>query len=644
MLRKYDTMLYSAGGVIALFLILLIANYLFGAFPMRVDLTQGRLHTLSEGTRGVLGKLESPVRIRLYFTQGEDMPLVMKAFGRRVEDMLAAIRREAGGRITIEKLDPQPDSDAEDSASLDGIQPQATASGDRFYLGLAISAADRRLALPVLSPDRERLLEYDLTRAIARLGSEKKPVVGVMTPLPAFGTPPNPMLGMPAQEPWVFLGELRRDFTVKRVAIDSARIDDDVNVLLVMHPRGLSDQAQYALDQFVMRGGRLIAFLDPYAYFDQMPGPMAQMSAGSSSTLDKLLKSWGIAFDPGKVVMDMKYASGTGPRMLPTLLSLADQAFDAEDVTTFRLGLALMPFAGVFSGTPAEGIAQKVLMKTSTYSMLVDSFAASTQGEAALKGFSPSGKEYPIAIRLTGRFRTAFPDGVPAAPKKPDPPGVRAGKAGAQRAAVSAAKSAADSGAAQAPQPPHLSESKADGAVVLVGDSDFVNDDAAVSIQELFGQRIVVPRNGNIAFAQALVEQFAGDSNLITLRSRAGASRPLTVIRDMEARAQQSYMGKIQSLEDSLSKVQEKLQGLQKAGPPGAGAMLSAAQQAEMENFRRKAAETRRELKQVRRELRADSEALQFRTRIINIAAMPLLVAFAGLALAVLRRRRKVIL
>ncbi len=185
-----------------------------------------------------------------------------------------------------------------------------------------------------------------------------------------------------------------------------------------------------------------------------------------------------------------------------------------------------------------------------------------------------------------------------------------------------------------------LKASSADNAVVLVGDSDFINDGAAVQIQEIFGQRIVIPRNGNIAFAQALVDQFAGDPDLIGLRSRASAARPFIRIRDMEARAQQAYLGKIKELESSLGQTQEKLSALQKGRGPGAGAILSAEQQSELENFRRKAAETRLALKEVRRELRSESEALQFWTKVVNIALMPLLVAIAGIAFAVLRRRR----
>ena len=620
--KKTESLLYSAGGLVAALIILVLLNLVLGAARGRIDLTQGKLYTLSEGTRAVLGKLESPVKIRLYFSQS-DIPLPVKAYGRRVEDLLAEFRQAGRGKVTVEKLDPQPDSDAEDSATLEGVEAQVTPSGDKFYLGASISYADQKLALPALAPDREPLLEYDLVRAIARAAATAKPVVGVMSALPVFGMPPSPMTGGQPMEPQVFIGELRRDYTVKRVGLDPEKIDDDIKVLLVIHPRGIGERAQYALDQFVLRGGKLIAFLDPSAYFDQL-GQMGGMGGGGTpSSLDRLLKAWGLAFDSGKVVLDMRYLTGAGARTLPTLLSLNDNAFDPHDIATARLGSLLMPFAGAFTGKPVAGLSETILMKSSAYSQLVDSFAATAQGEAAIRAFKPSGTEYPLAVRLTGKFKTAFPEGRPKADDR-----------GEKKAATGAKASDAK------PEGTQLKESAGENAVVLVGDSDFINDGAAVQIQEIFGQRIVIPRNGNIAFAQALVDQFAGDPALIKLRGRASAARPFTVIRDMEAKAQQAYLGKIKELEDNLGQTQEKLNALQKGKGQGAGAILSAEQQTELENFRRKAAETRLALKEVRRELRADSEALQFWTKVLNIALMPLVVAIAGIGLAILRRRR----
>jgi ABC-type uncharacterized transport system involved in gliding motility auxiliary subunit len=615
--------LYSIGGVIAVFIAIVAANYILGLAPARIDLTEGKLYTLSDGTRKVLGKLEAPVKIRFYFNQGDaNVPVGLRVFAGRVEDLLNEMRSAANGKLVIEKLNPQPDSDAEDSANLDGVEAQELPSGDKFYLGLAVSFADQKLALPVLAPDRERLLEYDLARAIARVTTTTKPVVGVMSPLPLFGMPGNPMMGGGGgSEPQIFVNELKRDFELKRVSMDVDRIEDDIKTLVVVHPRGISAQAQFALDQFVLRGGKLVVFLDPYAYFDQMPGMMGGQG-GSSSNLDRLLKAWGYSFDSGKVVLDMKYMAGSGPRAVPTVIQLDATAMSKDDVATSQLGTALLAFSGAFSGKPADGLTESVLMHTSPIVKLVDTANAMSRGEEAVRGFQPDGKEHPIALRLTGRFKTAFPEGRPAA-KEADGKDAKAKPA------------AADHG-------PALKEGQAEGTVVLVADSDMLNDGAAVQIRDIFGQRVAIPINGNLAFIQGLVEQMAGDSDLINVRSRATASRPFTVVKEMEAEAAQAYLGKIKSLEDSLQETRKKLESLQKTKvPAGGGAILSPEQQAEVENFRKRAADTRRELKDVRRELRSETEGLEFWTKVVNIGAMPLLVALAGIAIAIVRRRRR---
>jgi len=360
-------------------------------------------------------------------------------------------------------------------------------------------------------------------------------------------------------------------------------------------------------------------FLDPYAYFDQQPGPMAALGP-SSSNLDRLLKGWGLQFTADRVVLDMKYMAGAGPRAVPTVIQLDADALNRDDVTTSSLGTVVMAFAGVYTGTPVEGLQQTMLMRTSPLVNLVPNADAMKRGEEAVRSFKPDGKELALALRLSGKFKTAFPEGRPA--RKDD------GK-----------------GKPPAPVPdagPALKEGKADNTVVLIGDSDLLNDGAAVQIREVFGQRIAIPINGNLALIQALVEQLAGDPDLIGLRGRATAARPFTVVKQMEAEAAQAYLGKIKGLEESLDETRKKLESLQKAkGPAAAGAILTPEQQAEIENFRKRAAETRRELKDVRRELRSETEALEFWTKVVNIGAMPLLVAIAGLAIALVRRRRR---
>ena len=626
--KRFETLLYSTGGVIALLAVLIAANFIISAINLRADLTDGHVYTLSPGSRAVLAKLEAPVKLRLYYSQGsEAVPVGLKTFAKRVEDLLNEYKAAGRGKVVVEKFNPEPDSDAEDSAQLDGIEGQLTNTGEKFYLGLSIAFLDQKAAIPVLAPDRERLLEYDITRGIAQVGETKKPVVGVMSALPVMGRSLDPIRKQQPSEAWVLIQELKKIFEVKEIRLDAPKIDDDIKVLLVIHPRDLPEETEYAIDQYVLRGGKLIAFVDPYAYFDQQPdlqNPFGGNQAGQS-TFYNLFKAWGIDVDMGKVIADLTFASGAGPRLLPTLLALTTQALNLDDVVTSQVGTLLIPFGGAFKGKPAEGLTQTVLARTSKNSMPVDLIIATLSGEPSTRGFQPSGEEMPLAIRLTGKFHTAFPEGKP----RPFMPPRADRKKGPDEEKKAEEKAE-----------PQLKQSKDENSVVLVADVDLLSDGAAVEIQEVFGQRVAVPRNGNLALALGLVEQLSGDSALISLRSRASFSRPLTVLREMEAQAQQQYLGKIKELEDSLNQTQENLQKLQKSKAGVTSSILTAEQQAELDNFRKKAAEARLALKQLRKNLRVETDTLEFWTKVVNIGLVPLLVALAGLALALARRRK----
>ena len=625
--KTLEHLLYSTGGLVALVAVLIAANFILGAFNLRADLTEGDVYTLSPGTRQVLGKLEAPVRLRLYYSQGsEAVPVGLKTFAKRVEDLLNEYKSAGGGKVIVEKFNPEPDSDAEDSAQLDGIEGQLTNAGEKFYLGLSISFLDQKAAIPVLAPDRERLLEYDITRGIAQVGETKKPVVGVMSALPVMGRSLDPIRKQQPSEPWVLVQELKKIFDVREVRLDAPKIDDAVKVLLVIHPRNLSEDTEYAIDQFVLRGGKLVAFVDPYAYFDQQPdlqNPFGGAQAGQSMFYN-LFKAWGVDVDMGKVIADLSFASGAGPRLLPTLLSLTTQALNMDDVVTSQIGTLLIPFGGAFKNKLADGLKETVLVHTSKNAMPVDLIIATLSGEPSTRGFQPTNEEMPLAIRLTGKFHTAFPEGRP----KPYAPPRADKKKGDEKKADEKAE-------------PQLKQTAEDNSVVLVADVDLLSDGAAVEIQEVFGQRVAVPRNGNLALALGMVEQLSGDSALINLRSRASFSKPLTVVREMEARAQQQYLGKIKELEDNLNKTQENLQALQRGKSGTASSILTAEQQAELDNFRQRAVETRRDLKELRKNLRVETDALEFWTKVLNIGLVPLLVALAGLALALARRRRQ---
>jgi ABC-type uncharacterized transport system involved in gliding motility auxiliary subunit len=639
--HKWEPLIYSSLGVAAMFLILVAVGVIAGSVKTRLDLTADHLYTLSGGTRKVLAKIDTPVEIHFFWTQsGNDMPVSLRTYAQHVEDLLDEYHQASGGKIVIKKFDPQPDSDAEDLAKLDGVEGQTLnagvllGGGDKVYLGLAVVCLDQKQAIPFLDPSREKLLEYDLTRAIGQVINPQKPVLGVMSGLPVFGQY-NPMMaqmGSQAQEPWIAISELQRDFDVKQIDMNVETIATNINVLLVIHPANISDRAQYALDQFVLRGGKLIAFLDPLSAVDNRNSGnmqnMLQRAASGGSSLPKLLKAWGLEFDTAKVVADQNYVTpvrrGDGdPTPEPTWLSLTPKAIDRNDVVTAELDSLLLPFAGVFTGTPISGLNETVLLKTSTNSMLVDKMMAQFGGGTSIKDFVPSGKEYTLALRLTGKFKTAFPDGKPA------------GAADSQDTddkTKDATKTAQNDGS--------LKESVKDGVVVLVGDTDMLYDQFAVRVQNFFGQRLASPFNGNLNFLQNVVEQMAGDSNLIGVRSRAVQSRPFTRVNEIKAQAEDQYRSKISQLEKDLSDAQQKLGELEQNKDKNQRFILSPEQQNEIKQFQAKEAQTKRDLKEVRKQLRKDIDSLENRLKWINIAGMPFLVTAAGISLALLKRKK----
>jgi ABC-type uncharacterized transport system involved in gliding motility auxiliary subunit len=607
-MKKYEHLIYSAIGLAALFLLLVALNFLLSRVPARLDLTQGNLYTLSQGTKKVLRGLGAPVKVKLYISQGEAVPVQLRGFAQRVEDLVREFKAVAGSNLIVERYNPKPDSDEEDAAQLDGIEPQQLFSGEQFYLGIAVSQLDRKQSIPAISPQRERLIEYDLVRAVARVGSAERPKVGLMAGLPVLGERFNPFTRQ-SSEPWVLANELKREFEVKEVPLSAKEIDKDLNVLLVIHPRDAPPQTEYALDQFVMRGGKLIAFVDPYAYFDQMPTMPGLPAQASSSSLPLLFKAWGLQMDPGKVIADVVFGSGGGARYTPTVLSLNRTAFSRDDIVTGQIETLLYAFGGAFEIKETQGLKAHELVKSSPNSMLVDNMNATKSGDEATRGFKPSGTALPLALRLNGKFKTAFAEGL----KDGDKP---------------------------VPDTPKLRESP-ENSVIVVADVDMLADGAAVDVQEVFGRKIVVPSNGNLAFALGMVEQFAAGDELISLRSRAASFRPLTVVRELEAEAQKEYFGRIQALEEEKQKTQARLQELQKAqGGAAKGAqILSPEQQAELERFKKTYAETNLALKELRKNLRQDAEALVFWTKVANIALMPLLVALLGLCIALIRKR-----
>jgi ABC-type uncharacterized transport system involved in gliding motility auxiliary subunit len=631
--KSLQTILYSTAGVAVMLVILIALNFIVGTARTRLDLTQEKAYTLSAGTRAILKKLDTPVTIRFYCTQSESATpetVYLKGYARKVEDLLAEYRQVAGGKLKIEKYDPQPDSDAEDSARLDGIESQQLPGADRFYLGLAVKCADAIQSISFLAPNRERLLEYDLDRAIVRAESPEKATIGLMTPLPVFGMPSNPMMqqmGQQGSQPWALVTELKNDFNVKRVAMDVDKIDDDIRLLVVLAPKDISDKAQYAIDQFIMRGGKLVAFLDAQCLADnrQQNQMMAQMGGGGSS-LDKLLKAWGLQFDTGKVVADMKLkmqlrGRNNEPQEAPAWLALTSDSINKDDVATSQIDNIWMPLCGAFTGTPVAGLKETVLLHSSKDSQLVDAMLANFSGESIMKEFKPSGVQYALAIRLTGKFKTAFPDGAPQEKKD-------------EKADTEKKPEETKGGDS-------LKESKGDNTVVLFGDSDLLYDPFTIRrIDSPFGA-MQMAMNANLNLAQNIIEQMTGDNNLIAVRSRATLNRPFTRVKEIEAAANEKFQSEIKRLEDSAAQAQQKINEMQaQKKDKDQRFILSPEQRVELEKLRKEEGDTRKRLRQVQKDLKKEVVSLQTRLKWINILAVPLAVTATGIVIAIVNRRK----
>jgi ABC-type uncharacterized transport system involved in gliding motility auxiliary subunit len=628
---KFDSLLYSVVGVAAVLVIIVAINLLAGFLKFRSDLTENKLYTLSDGTKKILDKLDTDVAVRFYFSKDNaSVPVPLRTYAQEVQDLLDEYQQYSHGKVKVIKLDPKPDSDAEDSANLDGIEGQAVdLSSDKVFLGMAVSCLDAKTTIPYLSPDRANLLEYDLSRAISSVANPKKAVIGVMSALPVTGREASPMMMQQRQQPsqpWIFLNELKENYVVRDVPLTTDKIDDDVSVLLVVHPQGIADAAQFAIDQFLLRGGKMVALLDPYSFVEVQTAGQSGGAASYDSTLSKLLPAWGFDFSTKKLIADPLFATqvqrDADVQSDPTILSITSEGINKDDALGAAVSDLLMPFAGAIIGKPTEGLKEDILVKSSTQAGLVDTALLQEGADAIRKELKSANTAYPIAIRLSGKFKTAFPDGKPenksaAAEPSPSP------------AASPEAKEAV------------LKEAKSEGVVILVGDSDFAYDAIAGRAQQVLAQTVFMPSNGNLNFIQSSVEQLAGDSDLIGIRSRSSGNRPFVVVNKMEAAAQQKYQSKIDGLEDNLNQARQKLAALQSSKQSDQKTLFSPEQQAEIKTFQENEATVNKELKQVRKNLRQEIDSLQSTVKWVDIAAMPVIITLVGLTLALVKRRRR---
>lgn len=615
MMKKTNLKLVSgAAGVLILLGILIAVNAVLSPVRLRKDVTQDKLYTLSDGTKNLLKGLDRDVTLKFYFSKSnERLPVPLKNFANRVRDLLSEYESRSGGHLAVEEFDPKPDSDEEEWAQRYGLQGQALdmfGAGGDLYFGIVAVSGNREASIPMLSPDSEPQLEYMLTRMISEVSREKTMKVGLMSALPVQGSMGNPYMNMGGgSQGWAAVKELGRQAKVQTVDLDAESIPDDIDTLLVIHPAGISDNTLYALDQFVLRGGRLIAFVDPMCISAQDSASPQMQQYGmppqqESSDLNKLTHAWGLEMPEGQLAADeaaatLLNAGGGRAQRNAAWLSLRSQNVNHDEVATSSLGDVMLPFAGAFKGKPADGLQMTELLHTAPDGFMTDSSAA-RGGEIKI----PADKEQlALAVRLQGTFKTAFPDGKPAS-------------------ADTNKTVTAEQG---------LKESSKPGVVVLVADVDMLSDRFALQSLNVFGQQVQQPRNDNLAFALNLTEQLSGSEALIGLRSRGSFDRPFDRVIELEKEAQMKWQAEENRLNEKLKSAQARINALQRTKDDGQQMIMTPEQASEIKKFREEVFQTQQSLKEVRKNLRSDIETLGMRLKVLNIAAVPLLVALFGI-------------
>lgn len=609
-----------------------IANKTLGA--KRIDLTQRKLYTLSLGTKVTLAKIGEPLVLRFYYSKklGDEIP-TYGVYAQRVREMLGEYAATAGGKIELQELDPQPFSTTEDRAVAFGLQGvPLDQGGEQVYFGLAATnATDDQQIIPFFQPERERLLEYDLTKLIHSLAFPKKPTVGLLTALPLEGDIMAAMQGRP-MIPYAVIEQIKPLYDIKDLSTNLDVVPPEVDVLMVAHPQNLPEKTLYAIDQYVLKGGKALVFVDPNSETQQMhPSQLNPPGMPLDSNLDKLFKAWGVELEPKMVAGDRRAArrvnAGTGQRVVAmdylAWLSLDQTNLNRDDLITTDLAHVNLASSGILDPLKDAKTSFTPLISTSPDSMPipVEKIQAMPDVGGLIRDFKSSGKPLVLAAHVTGPADTAFPDGPPKDDK---------------------AKDAKTDGAAkdEPPAAPQLKAAASPINVVLVADTDILEDRFWIQSQDFFGQTVTIPVANNGDFVANAIDVLAGGDDLISLRSRGTSARPFELVNKIQRAADTTYQATEKDLETKLKDTQDKIKQLrEQGGRPGAA--LAAEQAQAIDNFRADMISIRQQLRQVQLALRQDINRLQAWTQFFDIAFVPILVGIVAMIIGIWRIQRR---
>ena len=605
-------LMYSGVGLLLIAVAFLAFNMLssLGLGNARLDLTEQKLYTISAGTEQILGGLDKPIDLYFFYSDkvAHDLPS-LRNYAVRVKEMLKAYAREADGKIKLHIVDPEPFSEDEDKAAGFGLQAvPASQGGDKIYFGLAgtNAAGDQRI-IPFFPLDQEEFLEYQLSQLVQGLAKPAQPVVGLLSGLPINGG--FDMMARQPQAPWMVMEEVRQLFKIDSLKAGVDKIPDEVSVLLLVHPKNLPQPTLYAIDQFVLRGGKLLVFVDPYSEADNAPPMMPGDGLDKASDLEPLFKAWGLRMVPDKVLGDGSYAlsvsmgQGQPPARHAAWLALPQRAMSQDDVTTSGLESINIATSGILE--PVEGAKTHFvpLLQSSEYAMPFDAarFTMLANPNELMRDLQPTGERYTIAARISGPAQSAFPEGIEG-----------------QKDGLKSADNI---------------------NVIAVADTDLLSDRMWVQVQDFFGQRVPQPFAGNAGFAINALDNLSGSDALISVRSRGRFSRPFEVVEALQREAEAQFRVKEEDLQKRLAETDQKLAALQSQDLDKA-LELTPEQQATLQQFIAEKLRIRKELREVRFQLNAQIEDLGRTLKLANILAVPLLLTLGVLTLWLWRRRK----
>lgn len=639
--------LFSATGLVLTGLFLIVSVAVISMIPrLRIDLTEDNLYTLAQGTRNIVSGLERPVEMLFFYSEEAtaDVPQ-LRGYGIRVQELLQEMAIASDGMLSLRVIDPVPFSVEEDEAVEYGVQRvPLSQGGEQVFFGVVAldtttlpaegeeaGAATNFKTIGLIRPDQEEFLEYEFSKLITQVANPEPPVVGFLSRLPIDGGV-NTQTMRPTS-PWMIMDSIRQLYDVRRVSPDVELIDEDITILLLVHPQNLSEQTLYAVDQFVLRGGKALVFVDPNADTQAQPGAdgVPVPRENQASELQALFSAWGVDYDPERVVADRELAlmvnvgDATRPVQHYGMLGVQREGF-ANDIISN--GLQVMNFSSVGALSKKEGATTtfEPLVQSSPDSMLMEGefFKALTDPTILMDEFAPTPERFTIAARVSGSMRTAFPDGPPPAP-------------------VETEAEDDTSAAEQAPEepvvlPPHLSESTGTVNMVIVADTDFLGDRLWVQIQNFLGQRVPQPFASNGDFIMNALDNLAGNSELVTIRSRGRYARPFLAVIELQRDADDRLRQEETELLANLRQTEQQITALN-ASREGTGP--SPEQQAEIDRFYEQQLETRRRLREVQLTLNREIESLGAKLKFINTALVPILLILFVLLMGYLRKRRR---